>query len=60
MSDATVMIEDINRAISEDRFNLSEWETDFLESVEMQVNAGRSLSDKQDEVLLRIWRKATG
>ena len=45
--------------MSEGDFDLSEWEAEFVESVGRQVQAGRELSDKQDEVLERIWRKAT-
>lgn len=56
MSDAKELIADIRRAVLEDAYNLTEWEGEFLESI-----AGRaSLSDKQDAVLERIWRKATG
>jgi hypothetical protein len=56
-SDAKTMIAQINEAVSEDRLNLSEWESDFIESISSQVNRGRQLSEKQDEVLLRIWGK---
>ena len=59
MSDAKDMIAEINRAVSEDDLNLSEWEADFIESVGQRVQAGQELTEKQDEVLLRIWRKAT-
>jgi hypothetical protein len=56
MSDTKQLIADIRRVVEEDSFNLSEWEDEFLQSI-----AGRaSLTDKQDAVLERIWRKATG
>lgn len=58
-ADAKELIAEINRAVSEGGFDLSEWETEFIESVGRQVQAGRELSDKQDEVLERIWKKAT-
>ena len=38
---------------------LSDWERSFIDSVSTQVNAGRSLSPKQAEILDRIWDKAT-
>ena len=37
-----------------DGSRLSAWETDFLESVLLQVKGGRSLTDKQHEVLERL------
>jgi hypothetical protein len=56
MSDTKELIAEIRRAVEEDAYNLTEWEDEFLSSI-----AGReSLSDKQDAVLERIWRKATG
>lgn len=55
MSDAKELIAEIRRAVEEDSYNLTEWEDEFLQSI-----AGReTLTDKQDEVLERIWRKAT-
>lgn len=59
MLDVKRMIWEINRAVSEDAFDLNDWETEFVESIGKQLEAGRALSDKQDEVLERIWRKAT-
>lgn len=59
MADTKSMIAAINRAVTEDDFNLTEWETEFIESISRRVEAGESLSDKQDETLLKIWRKAT-
>lgn len=56
MSDSKELIAEIRRAVEEDSYNLTEWEDEFLQSI-----AGRAaLSDKQDAVLERIWRKATG
>ena len=57
-ADAKEMIEEINRAVSEDEFDLSEWEAGFIESIGRQIQAGRSLSEKQDEILEKIWKKA--
>lgn len=56
MGDTKELIAEIRRAVEEDAYNLTEWEDEFLQSI-----AGRAtLSDKQDAVLERIWRKATG
>lgn len=56
MSDTKELIAEIRRAVEEDACNLTEWEDEFLQSI-----VGReSLTDKQDAVLERIWRKATG
>lgn len=56
MNDKKELIAEIRRAVGEDSCNLSEWEDEFLQSI-----AGRdTLTDKQDAVLERIWRKATG
>ena len=35
----------------------TEWEIDFLESVEVQMEDGRSMSDKQEELIDRIYKK---
>lgn len=59
-SDVKQLIAEINRAVSEEGFNLSEWGAEFIESISRQIEAGRELSDKQDAALERIWRKATG
>ena len=39
----------------EDR--LTEWETEFLDSVETQVVSRNTISQKQIDVLERIWEK---
>lgn len=56
MSDWKALIAEIRRAVSEDDFDLTEWEDDFLAS----ISSRETLTDKQDAVLERIWRKATG
>lgn len=38
---------------------LTEWEANFLESLRAQIEAGRRPSQKQIDVLDRIWEKAT-
>lgn len=59
MSDAKQLIAEINRAVAEEEFTLTEWEADFIESVGRRVQAGMELTDPQDEILETIWRKAT-
>jgi hypothetical protein len=46
-------------AILTDGVNLSTWETDFVESIEIQRKSGRQLSDKQAEILERIYAEKT-
>ena len=41
----------------EDERRLSEWERNFIESISDQWNRNRRLSDKQKEVLGKIWDK---
>jgi len=57
MSQVRTMIEEIERAIAEEDFNLTEWEDGFLESIKRQI-ANRPLSDKQEDVLTKIWERA--
>ena len=38
---------------------LSDWERTFIDSVKRQLEAGRSLTQKQQETLDEIWDKAT-
>lgn len=35
--------------------DVSKWETEFLISVDQQIKDGRMLSDKQIDILGRIW-----
>lgn len=58
-SDAKELIAEISRAVSEGGFDLNEWETDFIKNVSRKVAAGQELSDLQDEILEKIWKKAT-
>lgn len=39
--------------------NLSTWEEDFVESLTTQREAGRKLSEKQAEILERIYTEKT-
>jgi len=36
---------------------LTEWEISFLESCERRVQAGKELSDRQEEILERLYRE---
>lgn len=38
---------------------LTSWETDFVDSVENQLYSGRQLSQKQEEILERIYAEKT-
>lgn len=38
---------------------LSEWEQDFLQSLDEQLGRGRALTEKQDETLTSIWERVT-
>jgi hypothetical protein len=46
-------------AIQQHGVNLSTWETDFIESLVIQREAGRRLSEKQAEILERIYAEKT-
>lgn len=49
------MIDDCEKRESK----LSEWEQSFIDSLSTQVGRGQSLSNKQAEVLERIWERVT-
>lgn len=38
---------------------LSDWEREFIDSIRRQLEAGRSLTVKQDERLNAIWDRVT-
>lgn len=38
---------------------LSDWECEFIDSVSYQLGRGRGLSEKQEQILERIWEKVT-
>ena len=58
MSQVLTMIEDIERAVLDEDFNLTEWEEEFIESIKRQDS--ESLSDKQENILTGIWHRAKG
>lgn len=38
---------------------LSNWECEFIDSISDQLGRGRGLSEKQEQILERIWEKVT-
>lgn len=38
---------------------LSDWSRSFIDSIERQLSAGRTLTTKQAETLDKIWEEAT-
>lgn len=59
--DVAAMLADIKQVIEEDEnFNLSTWEEEFIANMHVMVNEDRELSEKQDDVLSKIWRRAKG
>lgn len=59
-TDLKAMLADVKRAIENDEFSPSKWESEFLETVSELINFELPLSDKQDESFEGIWKKATG
>jgi hypothetical protein len=59
-TDLKAMLADIKRAIADDEFSPSKWESEFLETVSELINFDLPLSEKQDEKFEAIWEKATG
>jgi hypothetical protein len=55
-ADAKILIEKIKDA----NYNLNEWEIDFMNSIEEQADRGKKLSDKQGNILQKIYRKSQG
>jgi hypothetical protein len=39
---------------------LTNWERDFIDSLEKQLSAGRGVTEKQYDRLSAIWEKVTG
>ena len=53
--EALQMIEDCEARES----YLDIWEAAFIDSISKQIERGRALTEKQDEILNRIWDKLT-
>jgi hypothetical protein len=58
--DILSMLADIRRAVEGGDLALNDWETDFIRNMSVLARAGQGLSDKQDETLEKIWKRATG
>lgn len=54
-----LVIEEWIQAINEFSWRLSKWETDFMESITEQFETKRWISDKQEEILERIYAEKT-
>lgn len=48
----------VNDCQARDR-RMSEWEREFMSSIEQQLKEGKELSPKQIDVLNRVWEKVT-
>jgi hypothetical protein len=51
------MIDAIRLKVDEEEAYLSEWESDFLDSIERQGQQHYKLTEKQDACLERIWKR---
>jgi hypothetical protein len=58
MDDVTAMIQDIKREVKEGRLNLNAWEENFLQSISKLAYEKKELSERQDEILLKLWKKS--
>lgn len=38
---------------------MSDWECEFIDSISDQLGRGRGLTEKQEQILERIWEKVT-
>lgn len=60
MKEWQAIVDRINEAVLDDEYDLTEWESNFIESVQKALDAGRPLTTNQDARLTEIWEKATG
>jgi len=56
MTDEIFLVE-IREAIEDGKLEVSDWESDFIDSIGSQISRGRNLSMKQREILDRIHEK---
>jgi hypothetical protein len=59
MTNKPEVIEHWITIIQEEGLNLTKWEQDFVESIEEQFKARNWISDKQEEILERIYAEKT-
>lgn len=53
------MLTDIEESsTAQNGIRLSAWEEEFIDSIEHQIAAGRTLTEKQQAALSRIWERA--
>ena len=57
--DVKLMLMEIRRAVEEGDFDLTAWEDEFIESVSARIEGGVDLTDRQDEILVKIWSRAS-
>ena len=50
-------IDDLNN-LSSDEYKLSDWELNFLDSISRQLKLGKTLSEKQNRTVDKIWDDA--
>jgi hypothetical protein len=62
MGDVSVaeMVEQIEEAVEDEEFELTEWETEFLENIKRRIANDVQVSGKQEDSLLTIWNRAKG
>lgn len=60
MDDVKLMLQDVNRAIAESDFSLSQPEVTLLEMVEFSLAQGWDLTEEQDEKFEALWKKVVG
>ena len=59
-ADLKAMMADIKRAIADDEFTPTKWESDLLETITELINFELKPTDNQDKAFEEIWKKATG
>lgn len=58
--DVEAMVFKINQSVQDGHMTLNDWETDFILNIQKQSERNIPLSQKQDEILEKIWKKAIG
>jgi hypothetical protein len=59
MQQSSAVIAEWIRAIQEDSDGLTKWEQDFVDSLDEQVELHGRISDRQEEILERIYSEKT-
>lgn len=52
------MMTHINNRVNDEIFEPTDWETDFLESIQRRLDEGNELTERQEDTLTTIWEKA--